>query len=774
MSSVFVYAEPVMEYADLSRYRPESGLRFEKHTWLFQVCAQANVPLFEHVAGIVARDRRISAAESDEVPAADLVDMAALPSMTRVCITGSGVSQLLTALLQADDAIVYTTMNQDGNAYLESVQPRLYRLRRAQSSYQVLSEDPEAYLLSGRTVPMSAGDIRGLALLARSVEAPTLPIVEFGGLVAKCRWLASSLGSVKCPLEGVVLYGDGTLLGLIERASGIAGVDLINVNRQEASARWGRPPTRADIPRWEEVLQGDPDVLDVSGSNVAVLPPDGEWNVLELDDTAIVDLEPLRGWPRLKVVSLRKTRPLSLGPLCGVRVLSVGPADVDLLSVLPEFSLLEDLTIDGGSLTDLRMLKYCPSLRSVSLRSASPLALTGIETLDRLDSLTLSTTELMTNLSLLSELTSLRELRINVTGSFDLDRVPALRQLERLEISGRHGCSFKLQNVERLSLFVGLKSLNLSTSDVNHVEWIESLRGLRAVNLAATDILDISPLGQVPELEVLDISETPLVDLSRLANLSGLRSLKLPRINFSSGILAAMPHLRELQLPCCDTRMLEEASRLTGLQKLSLWGEEISKIEPLCNLPKLTSLDLSDTRVEDLSPLASLLDLRELQLVNCPITSVGPLERLSRLRRLVLNGSEVTDVEPISRNSELVDLSLSFVPLADLGPLASMTRLRRLELSGILSRDPPSLAALCDLRTLDISGSGIRSLEPLQGLGRLRELHAQHLTNHPDLGVLLDLPPLSLLRVSRDDFERSSRQVRSRLTARHHLVLASE
>lgn len=114
-----------------------------------------------------------------------------------------------------------------------------------------------------------------------------------------------------------------------------------------------------------------------------------------------------------------------------------------------------------------------------------------------------------------------------------------------------------------LSLFTGLKGLELINRQIEDLSVLETLPELKYLCLRHNYIEDISPLSNMQSLLILDASDNLISNLAPLSGLPELRTLKLA-------------------------------------------DNIISDVSPLAALPSLMMTDLSNNIISDASPLASL------------------------------------------------------------------------------------------------------------------------------------------------------------------------
>ncbi len=183
---------------------------------------------------------------------------------------------------------------------------------------------------------------------------------------------------------------------------------------------------------------------------------------LELGNTAIAHLEPLRNKYELEVLDIQGTLIHDLEPIKGL------------------FNLRE-LSIDNTEISDLGPLQKLPNLRKLHVMNCPLL---------HLDSL--------------KEVKSLKFLSVSIQLN-DPKRMTmpwaTMGQLDQLE------------------------ELWLSYSNIEHLELVRPLRKLRVLRIDNTSVVSLQTLIGFDKLEVLDVRGTPINDFSPLKNLPRLRKL---------------------------------------------------------------------------------------------------------------------------------------------------------------------------------------------------------------------------------------------------------
>jgi hypothetical protein len=101
----------------------------------------------------------------------------------------------------------------------------------------------------------------------------------------------------------------------------------------------------------------------------------------------------------------------------------------------------------------------------------------------------------------------------------------------------------------------------------------------------------INPLKYFTELEDITLSNTSIGSLSPLAGLNKLKSLRLTSCMFDSSKLVDLIQLEELSIWSSDINNTKFIKGLTNLKKLDLVDTEISDIESLSSLTKLSNFN---------------------------------------------------------------------------------------------------------------------------------------------------------------------------------------
>lgn len=246
------------------------------------------------------------------------------------------------------------------------------------------------------------------------------------------------------------------------------------------------------------------------------------------------------------------------------------------------------------------------------------------------------------------------------------------------------------------------------------------LEALATQNWAATGRLDLSGqrLRELPDVFTAEMAIRRL-DLSgnRLTELppSLFRLGELTELDLGNNRLRALPPEigafdRLIALDASENRLTAlppELAACAALRDVQLYGNMLSDLAPLAELPGLTTLDVSGNRLRTLAGLAPglrTLDLSGNQLTELP----GTVRELTRLTNLDLSGNRLTNVDA------LLDLPLTELHLDD----------------NALTEWPSVVATLSTLRLYSVLGNPVQ--DPNFVATQVREAVHAHTTGHSD------------------------------------------
>ena len=206
----------------------------------------------------------------------------------------------------------------------------------------------------------------------------------------------------------------------------------------------------------------------------------------------------------------------------------------------------------------------------------------------------------VTNLSSLSESTSLKEISFSRTVISDLTPLSKLAALEKIQLNWT-----KVNDLSPLSNLTSLRNIYFANSKIDNLSPLSGLMSLQEIELSETQVSDLAPISDLTSLEDINFSST-LVD--NLSPISGLKQLIF--VMFDNTKVTNLGPIKNL----------------TKLEMLSFEKTQISNLSPLSDLSKLNHIWCGNSRVSDLSPLYSKLkNGLNLNTIRCPLF-IPPIE----------------------------------------------------------------------------------------------------------------------------------------------------
>lgn len=164
--------------------------------------------------------------------------------------------------------------------------------------------------------------------------------------------------------------------------------------------------------------------------------------------------------------------------------------------------------------------------------------------------------------------TELKVLDLSYNCVNDLSGLKGLKHLEVLVLHENHG----IDDISILAELTSLKEIDFWCADINDISPLKNLVNLERLSLICCDITDISPLSNLTKLTDLGLGDNPIIDIKPLANLTQLEELSIGSEDFYFDY-QDIEWLRE-QLPNCDINVWEMTNDTDEhfLQRI-IWGE---------------------------------------------------------------------------------------------------------------------------------------------------------------------------------------------------------
>lgn len=228
-----------------------------------------------------------------------------------------------------------------------------------------------------------------------------------------------------------------------------------------------------------------------------------------------------------------------------------------------------------------------------------------------------------------------------------------------------------IRNLQALRYLHQLAGLCLNDTEVSELGPLCACRNLRRLELARVPVTDISALAGCKRLERLNIQGTAVASLATLETLMHLKELAISAEHVPLlEELQRLPSLEKLEI-CGDVfdsfanfpelpklrvfwgakvKSLEGIARFPHLESLVNFGGEITKLDPLLAVKRLTHLNILDSRVQTLAPITGLPGLRVLRLhTRAAQLDLVPLRNLPMLHEVAVKcaGREPDALGPV-------------------------------------------------------------------------------------------------------------------------------
>ena len=234
-------------------------------------------------------------------------------------------------------------------------------------------------------------------------------------------------------------------------------------------------------------------------------------------------------------------------------------------------------------------------------------------------------------------------------------------------LSGHRGPTERsfLSDISVISNLSELRELYIERTQVSDLSPIAGLQQLQHLDCGYTKVSDLVPIAELQQLQHLDCRRTQVSDLSPIAGLQQLQHIYCGYTKVSD--LSPLVALQQLQhLDCSPTAVsdLSPIAALQQLQHLDCSHTEVSDLSPIAGLQQLQSLHCGGTKVSDLTPIKGLLQLQRLDCSGTKVSDLSPVAGLQQLKRLICRRTQVSDLTPIKGLLQLEFLDVSRCKLA--------------------------------------------------------------------------------------------------------------
>ncbi|CAL5970949.1 Conserved_hypothetical protein [Hexamita inflata] len=272
-----------------------------------------------------------------------------------------------------------------------------------------------------------------------------------------------------------------------------------------------------------------------------------------------------------------------------------------------------------------------------------------------------------------------------------------------------------------------LKSLDLEDNTVSNISPLDVKTNLKTLKLRSNRITNIRILSKLTNIVELDLSHNS-VNITLLNSLKSVRSLNLCYVGLrDAGYIAGLVDLVELDVSDNKYLYIDSMCTLVNIEKLNMSKCELSDIEVIRNMPKLTWLDISLNTSVNLQSLNGL-NLTYLNINECRAAYNGSnvLNTLCNLQELDLSNNANINLDDISQLTKLVIIKLENTNLKTTELLVKHETLQEVDISQNIDINIDTLHNLKHLTKLNAQLCGIKQADNLQNLIELTQLNLQN------------------------------------------------
>jgi serine/threonine protein kinase len=198
-----------------------------------------------------------------------------------------------------------------------------------------------------------------------------------------------------------------------------------------------------------------------------------------------------------------------------------------------------------------------------------------------------------------------------------------------------------ISDISELSRLTSVTELRLGSNRISDISALSGLNTLTHLRLNNNRISDVSALRGLTNLRLLHLENNSISDISALSGLTNLTTELVLRDNRISDI-SALRGLTNLRLLALNNNSISDISALRGLTSLTwlnLENNSVSDISALSGLTNLGTLILRNNSISNVSALSGLTNLYTLRISGSPISDISPLKGLTGLRIFNHGGS---------------------------------------------------------------------------------------------------------------------------------------
>jgi len=285
-----------------------------------------------------------------------------------------------------------------------------------------------------------------------------------------------------------------------------------------------------------------------------------------------------------------------------LRSLTINDQNITGLSELASLSRLETLVFTSCRFEDTELLSAVaalPNLTSLTLSDCGLSTVADLAGAQKLEYLDLSSNGGLRDLSVLADMTTLKEVYLQHNAIVSVEQLTTLTNLEKLDVSYN-----AISSLTHLANCIKLRWLNADGNQISDTIGISSLVLLENLSLNYNKLTDVSPLAACSELKELSFNNNELRNLSSLGAL-----LKLEVLDFSYNSVETLPDWQE----GCALRTINGSYNL------------LQSIDSLAKLDNICYIYMDYNKLQNVNALANCFNLVQLNVFGNDIDEVSEL-----------------------------------------------------------------------------------------------------------------------------------------------------
>lgn len=179
-----------------------------------------------------------------------------------------------------------------------------------------------------------------------------------------------------------------------------------------------------------------------------------------------------------------------------------------------------------------------------------------------------------------------------------------LKDISRVEAIGKG-----IENLTGLEHCVSLRLIRLSDNKISDLTPIAGLERLMSIEFENNQIQDIAPLAKLTGIQLINLGGNQVKSLAALEQMTNMRSLWLANNQLESlAPIAGLSKIGSLDVAgnSLEDGQLEPIGKLGWLTHLDLDRNQITSLEALRPLKKLSMILARENKIQDLTPLVEM------------------------------------------------------------------------------------------------------------------------------------------------------------------------